>query len=79
MTAIQQKILDSLSALPAERHAEVLDFVEFLKQRYSSPERDLQAIEELCGKYSHLLSGSEEFASKKQEEIEREERKWLRR
>jgi hypothetical protein len=40
------------------------------------PPPDPNVIDTLCGKYRNYLSNSEEFARRKQEDIEIEERKW---
>lgn len=38
--------------------------------------RDMSKIEKICGSFKNYMSSSEEFAKKKQEEIDLEERKW---
>lgn len=77
-THIQQKIMKDIQHLDSFQLSEVLDFVDFLshKTRAVSPEPDI--IDSLCGKYKKRLSTSTEFARSKQEEIKKEEAKWLR-
>jgi hypothetical protein len=75
---IEQRIMESLKQLPLQEQQEVLDFAEFLAQRTTVPVRDPEAIERLCGKYRDMMTSSDEFARRKQEEIELEEIKWRR-
>lgn len=47
------------------------------RRKRKSPSRAerLAAINEVCGKYAHVITSSDEFARRKQEEIEIENRR----
>jgi len=76
---MQQKIITNLKHLDSFELVEVLDFVEFIhhKKRLKLP--DPIEIDTIYGKYRDRVSSSQEFARRKQEEIELEEKKWKKR
>lgn len=67
-------------ALPPEKQAEVLDFVEFLVSRQPHPLWTVQQRREIVartmGCLQHTRTSSQAFASRKQEEKTKEERRW---
>ncbi len=79
---LAQTIQQHMANFPPEKQAEVLDFVLFLEkklmQRAPAPHA-ISAINRIFGSYADSLSSSEEFARRKQQEIEQEEAKWQRR
>jgi hypothetical protein len=76
---LKQIIFEKLDSLDEKHQFQVLDFIEFLQSRQTSPASDPDVISSLRGKYRDIMSSSEEFARRKQEEIELEEAKWKRR
>ena len=75
-TQIQQRIAEHLRILDSFQLSEILDFMEFIHRKRKTILPDPNAIDILCGKYRDHLSTSEEFARRKQVEIELEEGKW---
>lgn len=73
---VQKEIIDKLNNLDEFEKTEVLDFVEFLAFKRQKMVTDFSIIDVLFGKYQAKLSDSDEFARKKQNEIEQEEAKW---
>jgi hypothetical protein len=71
-----QKIIKNLRNLDTFQLEEVLDFVEFIQHKQGEKLPDLEAIDAIYGKYKNRVSSSVEFAQRKAEEIEREEKKW---
>jgi hypothetical protein len=78
-TQLQQKIAEQLQFLTSVQLSEVLDFVEFLHSKQNNVVSDLSAIDAIYGTYKQHLLSSEEFARRKQEEIQLEEAKWQKR
>ena len=76
---IKQKIITNLMHLDSFELVEVLDFVEFIHHKKRSKLPDPLAIDTIYGKYRDRVSSSQEFARRKQEEIELEEKKWKKR
>jgi hypothetical protein len=74
-----QTIMEKLDSLDEKHQLQVLDFIEFLQSRQTPPSADADVLSALQGKYRDIMSSSEEFARRKQEEIELEEAKWKRR
>ena len=75
-TQVQQKIVRIIQHLNPPQLTEVLDFVEFIKQKQRKNIPDPKAIDSICGKYKKDLLSSTEFALQKEEEIKIEEEKW---
>lgn len=75
---IHQQIIEHLQYLNAFQLAEVFDFVRFLEYKPQEMFPAPDVIDALCGKYARCLSSSDEFARRKQEEIQLEEAKWQR-
>lgn len=78
MSPVLEEIIEQIHALPfVERRKlrEILDSeeVEIEKER----QRRIKLSKEIMGKYEHLQTSSEEFARRKQEEIEREDKGWM--
>lgn len=73
---IQKKIIEEIKNLDSFQLSEVLNFVDFLyqKRKIKTPAPD--AIDSIWGKYRKSLSGSDEFARRKLDEIKKEEEKW---
>ena len=72
---MQQKIITNLKHLDSFELVEVQDFVEFINHKKRSKLPDSIAIDTIYGKYRDRVSSSQEFARRKQEEIESEEKK----
>lgn len=69
MEFIEQRVIDGLRDLPPSRQEEVLDFVEFLKNKsqlqadiHSSPDRSKSAFE-AAGELIGLVEGPEDLAT----------------
>ena len=75
---IQEKIINDLKSLNSFQLTEVSDFVEFLNHKDKTTLKDRNAISALRGKYKNHMTSSDNFAKRKQEEIELEEKKWRR-
>jgi hypothetical protein len=73
---VQNKIIENLQYLDSFQLGEILDYVEYLKNKVGEQKRDSDTIDLLFGKYMNALSSSEEFARSKRTEKEKEERKW---
>jgi len=65
-------LLKKFEALPLQQQEEVVDFVDFLASRYSAQPRQRQSA---MGKYAGMGTSSDEYARRKDEEIERVDRK----
>ena len=92
-TAVLEDVLAKVKQLSAEEKAkvrEVLDKTapEFEEARNGDFQTDKDALEKerqrrlalsktIMGKYAHLLTSSEDFARRKQEEIELEDKGWM--
>jgi len=92
-TAVLEDVLAKVKQLSAEEKAqvrEVLDKIapEIEEARNSDFQSDEDALEKerqrrlalsktIMGKYAHLLTSSEDFARRKQEEIELEDKGWM--
>jgi hypothetical protein len=77
-TLTEQQILTQLSELdPFSRH-ELMDFLAFLRYRRQPIPEMPRPLPPLRGKYKHRLSPADEFARRKQAEIELENSKWER-
>ena len=50
--------------------------MEFIQHKQGEKLPDLEAIDAIYGKYKNRVSSSVEFAQRKAEEIEMEEKKW---
>lgn len=57
----EEKIVELIKNLPEEELPKVVSLIENRTIRF-------KAIREICGKYSHLETSSDEFSSRKQEE-----------
>jgi hypothetical protein len=83
-----QQVHEAINQLPAEVLPEVAEFIEFMKfktqqkpqgHQLSSAESDQQAlraalIDETCGMFADLPTRSEEYARRKQDDIDLEDR-----
>jgi hypothetical protein len=75
---LEKSIVECLHELDDAELSEVFDFVEFIRFRRVAASPDARALAAVRGKYRNLLSSSEEFARRKEEEIRLEEEKWQR-
>ena len=57
----EEKILELIKNIPEEELPQVVSMIEKRNLHF-------QAVQELCGKYAHLPTSSDEFARRKQEE-----------
>ena len=78
-TQVQQKIIRIIQNLDHPQMSEVLDFLEFIKQKQRKKLADPKVIDSICGKHKKDLLSSTEFALQKEDEIKIEEHKWQRR
>ncbi len=78
-TLLEQQILNDLRTLDAFSQRELLDFLAFLRYRKQPAPKTARQIPPLRGKYKNRLTTADEFARRKQAEIEQEEAKWTRR
>ena len=77
---VLEQIAQLSQALPPEKQAEVLDFVEFLVSRQPQTawtvERRREIVARTMGCLRHTHTSSQAFAQCKQEEKAKEERRW---
>ena len=78
MSPVLEEIIEKIHSLPfVERRKlrEILDNEEgeIEKER----ERRIELSKKIMGKYAHLKTSSEDFARRKQEEIELEDKGWM--
>jgi len=66
------ELISKFEALPQRQQEEVTEFVDFLATRH--PVRPKPRVSAM-GKYAHVQTSSEEFARRKSEEIDLEDRK----
>ena len=57
----EEKILELIKNIPEEELPKVVSLIEKRNMQF-------KAVREICGKYSHLDTSSDEFARRKQEE-----------
>ncbi len=69
MTIVE--LIKKFEALPERQQEEVVEFVDFLASRYPEPPKSRVSA---MGKYADVRTSSEEFARRKAEEIELEDR-----
>ena len=78
MSVVLEEIIEKIHTLPfveRQKLREILDNEEdgIEKER----QRRIELSKKIMGKYTHLLTSSEEFARRKQEEIELEDKGWM--
>ena len=77
---VLEQIAQLSQALPPEKQAEILDFVEFLvsRQPYTAwtVEQRREIVARTMGSLRHTRTSSQAFAQRKQEEKAKEERRW---
>jgi uncharacterized protein DUF2281 len=77
---VPEQIAQLSQALPPEKQAEILDFVEFLVSRQPhttwTVEKRREIVARTMGCLRHTRTSSEAFAQRKQEDKAREERRW---
>jgi hypothetical protein len=77
---VLEQIAQLSQALPPEKQAEVLDFIEFLvsRQPYTgwTVEQRREIVARTMGCLRHTHTSSQAFAQRKQEEKAQEERRW---
>ena len=78
MSVVLEEIIEKIHTLPfveRQKLREILDSEEdeIEKER----QRRIELSKKIMGKYAHLNTSSEEFARRKQEEIELEDKGWM--
>jgi hypothetical protein len=77
---VPEQIAQLSQALPPEKQAEILDFVEFLVSRQPHTTWTVEKRREIAvrtmGCLRHTRTSSQAFAQRKQEEKAKEERRW---
>jgi hypothetical protein len=77
---LPEQIAQLSQALPPEKQAEILDFVEFLVSRQPcttwTVEKRREIVAKTMGCLRHTHTSSQAFAQRKQEEKAKEERRW---
>ena len=77
---VLEQIAQLSQALPPEKQAEILDFVEFLVSRQPhttwTVEKRREIVARTMGCLRHTRTSSEAFAQRKQEDKTKEERRW---
>ncbi len=77
---VSEQIAQLSQALPPEKQAEILDFVEFLVSRQPQTtwtvEQRREIVAKTMGCLRHTHTSSQAFAQRKQEEKAKEERRW---
>jgi hypothetical protein len=77
---VLEQIAQLSQALPPEKQAEVLDFIEFLVSRQPhttwTVEQRREIVARTMGCLRHTHPSSQAFAQRKQEEKAKEERRW---
>jgi hypothetical protein len=77
---VPEQIAQLSQALPPEKQAEILDFVEFLVSRQPQTtwtvEKRREIVAKTMGCLRHIRTSSQAFAQRKQEEKVKEERRW---
>jgi hypothetical protein len=77
---VPEQIAQLSQALPPEKQAEILDFVEFLVSRQPhtvwTVEQRQEIVAKTLGCLRHTRTSSQVFAQRKQEEKAKEERRW---
>jgi len=77
---VPEQIAQLSQALPPEKQAEILDFVEFLVSRQPhttwTVEQRQEIVAKTLGCLRHTRASSQAFAQRKQEEKAKEERRW---
>ncbi|MHB0939265.1 MAG: hypothetical protein ACYDCO_23525 [Armatimonadota bacterium] len=67
------ELLEKLNMLTPEQRKAVEELVESFVPTQQEPPREKVSLR---GKYKHVLTSSEEFCRRKQEEIDLEDRRW---
>ena len=77
---VAEQVAKLCQGLPLDKQEEVLDFVEFLVSRQSSTSWSVQKRQEVVtrtmGSLKDTHTSSEAFSQHKQDEKDREERRW---
>jgi hypothetical protein len=77
---VPEQIAQLSQALPPEKQAEILDFVEFLVSRQPQTtwtvEQRREIVAKTMGCLRHTHTSSQAFAQRKQEDKAKEERRW---
>jgi hypothetical protein len=77
---VLEQIAQLSQALPPEKQAEVLDFIEFLVSRQPhtmwTVEQRREIVARTMGCLRHTHTSSQAFAQRKQQEKAKEERRW---
>ena len=77
---VPEQIAQLSQALPPEKQAEILDFVEFLVSRQPhttwTVEKRREIVARTMGCLRHTHTNSEAFAQRKQKDKAQEERRW---
>ena len=74
MSAVLEEIIEKLELLSEAEHQKLAEVIEQQKQMKAEAER-VTFIRNLQGKYAFVPTSSEDFARRKQEEIELEDRR----
>ncbi len=78
MSPVLEQIIEQIHALPFFERRKLLEILDSEKVEVEKErQRRIELSKEIMGKYEHLLTSSEEFARRKQEEIEREDKGWM--
>jgi hypothetical protein len=75
MSAILEKIMQEVRLLSPEELRELREMIDREARSQEQVERE-QTLRRIRGKYAHLATSSEEFAARKREEIEIENRRF---
>lgn len=78
MSPVLEEIIEKIHSLPFVEQRRLREILNSEKEDLEKErQRRIELSKEIMGKYSHLLTSSEEFARRKQEEIELEDKGWM--
>lgn len=77
MSAVLEEIIEKIHTLPFVEQRKLREILNNEEQDLEKErQRRSELSKQIMGKYAHLLTSSEEFARRKQEEIELEDKGW---
>lgn len=73
--AIFEEVLEKVNLLSLDEQLKLREVIE-QNEKAEKRRKHVEFVRSLCGKYAHLPTSSEDFARRKQEEIELEDKGW---
>ncbi len=77
MSAVLEEIIEKIHTLPYGEQQKLREiFINEEQDLEKERQRRIELSKQIMGKYAHLRTSSDEFAKRKQEEIELEDKGW---